>query len=804
MSLSRYEITARGIVQGVGFRPFVYRLATSLGLYGQVNNASACVSIDVEGPEQDLQAFIHRLRSELPPLARITEITVTPQPPCGYTAFVITESAPNARGDERIYISPDIALCADCRRELLDPADRRYRYPLINCTNCGPRFSIITGVPYDRAQTTMRAFPLCADCARDYTDPADRRYHAEPVACPVCGPRVSLAGADGRVRAEGPDAMAQAVAALRDGQILAIKGLGGYHLACNALDEMAVRRLRQRKARDEKPFAVMAADLATAERYCEIDDTERALLQSTASPIVLLRKRPDTGLPAEVAPGNPALGVMLPYTPLHLLLFQELAQNSPWRARVPASIITGDDQHVEHGLSHLHGRARGDARASDYSLDLLVMTSGNISGEPVCYHDAEAFEKLHGIADAFLLHNRDINTRVDDSVTRVVMGQEMLIRRSRGYVPLPLVVAGHAARPSVLACGGQLKNTFCLNRGEAFYLSHHIGDLENFETLEAFERGIALFEQILGITPTALAYDLHPNYLSTQYALAQALPQIGIQHHRAHIAACLADNQLTEPVIGVAFDGTGYGDDGHIWGGEFFTGDLRHLQRVGQLEYVRIPGGDSAMAEPWKTALGYLTHAGCADAADRVLAEIPAEKRALVGAMLAQNFNTYRTSSVGRLFDAASAIIGLRHVASYEGQAAMELEYACRRDDAGAQPRWYPFAITPGDATFTISLDGIVQGLLEERMQGRPTGAIAVSFHETVARFILDGCRAARAGSGLRAVALSGGVFQNAYLLQRVSSLLTADGFTVYSHHRVPANDGGLALGQAVLTLASL
>lgn len=746
-------------MQGVGFRPFVYRLATSLNLTGSVKNMGSHVLIDVEGSRPLLDTFIKRLADERPPRALIAETIVTEQPCQDAQEFVITPSSPTVGHAERVYISPDTCLCDDCRSEMLDPNDRRYRYPFINCTNCGPRFTIVTGVPYDRAQTTMHPFTMCPDCAREYHDPTDRRYHAEPIACPVCGPRIMLSNcADNITVASGDEAMTRACALLQEGRILAIKGLGGYHLACNALDPAAVSELRQRKARDEKPFAVMAADLTVAARYGVTSDPEQAQLQTTASPIVLLARRTTADLPEEVAPGNPNLGVMLPYTPLHELLFQQSG------------------------------------------LELLVMTSGNISGEPICFRDEEASSTLNGIADFILSHDREIATRVDDSVVRIVNGQEYPVRRSRGYVPQPVTVRNTKPEIAVLACGGHLKNTFCMNRGDAFYLSHHIGDLENYETLHAFEQGIALFEHILGITPNVLAYDLHPNYFSTQYAMNRDLQSVGIQHHRAHIAACIADNGLKGEVIGVAFDGTGYGDDGHIWGGEFFAGDLGHLERIGHLGYVAIPGGDSSVAEPWKTALGYLTHAYGDDVdTAQLLPGVTQEKASLIRAMLSREFNVYRTSSVGRLFDAVAALAGIRNVISHEGQAAIELEYASTRytEDIAS----YPFTLAEQNGPFTINTADIVRGVVEDRIRAVPTGSIAARFHETVAQLILEGCLHTRANTDICRVVLSGGVFQNNRLLQRTLALLVSRGFTAFIHHRVPTNDGGLSLGQAVLAL---
>jgi hydrogenase maturation protein HypF len=759
MTLTRFDITLTGLVQGVGFRPFVYRLASELGLAGSTQNAASHLLVTVEGDRERLEAFVRRLQTEHPPLARIESLTVHEETPRGACDFRIGVSAPGAT--EAVFIAPDLALCPDCRRELLDPRDRRYLYPFITCTNCGPRYSLITGVPYDRERTTMCAFPLCPDCAREYADPADRRYHAEPVACPVCGPQVTLTDLARRPLATGVEALIRARAALASGQILAIKGLGGYHLACNALDPAAVERLRVRKARDEKPFAVMAASVAVAERYCVLSPAERALLESSASPIVLARKRAEAAVPARIAPGNPDLGMMLPYTPLHVLLFHES------------------------------------------SLELLVMTSGNLSGEPICYRDAEAAERLAAIADAILCHDREIHTRVDDSVVRVVGEGPYLLRRSRGYAPLPIPVRGVGDGPAVLACGGQLKNSFCLAQGENYYLSQHIGDLGTLETGEAYTRGIALLEELLAIAPVLVAHDLHPGYQSTEYAHSLGISCVGVQHHRAHVAACIADNALTGPVIGVAFDGTGYGDDGRIWGGEFFVGEVAGLVRIGQLESVPIPGGDSAVAEPWKTALGYLRHVcGTSTAPEALLPGVPAQHLAFVDAMLAKGVNVHHSSSVGRLFDAVAALLGVRDRVTYEGQAAIELEQIALPYLSTMPEAYYPLALTD-DSCFSLSVAELLHCLVADRQAGLPSGEIAARFHLTLARLILLGCQTARARTGLERVVVSGGVFQNVTLLTRTLTLLDQDGFLAYSHRRVPPNDGGLAFGQAVIARAS-
>ncbi len=795
----RVHIT--GIVQGVGFRPFVYNLATRLELKGWVKNTSAGVDIEVDGDRESLDDFLKRLRDEAPPLARIDELTASFGPANGFRSFEIihSEAIPAAFQP----ISPDVAICDDCLRELFDPSDRRYRYPFINCTNCGPRFTIIQDIPYDRPKTTMAAFPLCPDCEREYKDPLDRRFHAQPVACPVCGPHVwlefpprsnDLSSDDFShppttkvVTWEGDDAIEQARRLLAEGKIIAVKGLGGFHLACDATNAAAVTELRRRKLRVDKPFALMMPDMETIERHCLVSDAERELLQSAARPIVLLRRRPESNIAREVAPKQDWLGVMLPYTPLHYLLLD----------RGP---LTVDRENTVHRPPST----------------VLVMTSGNLSEEPIATGNDEARERLSQLADAFLFHNRDIHIRCDDSVVRVFeaagthvkkhtgkqvhtyTGNRTIypLRRSRGYAPFPVKLPFEV--PQLLATGSELKNTFCITNKNYAFLSHHIGDMENYETLKSFEQGIEHFERLFRVKPEAIACDLHPNYLATRYALERAQRQnlrlFKVQHHHAHIAACMAEHGLdgSRPVIGLAFDGTGYGDDGAIWGGEILLADYRGYQRLGHLEYFPLPGGDAAIKKPARTALALLWSLGLGwDERLAPVAEFCAEDRALLRAQLEKKINTPQTSSLGRLFDAAAALAGVRQSVNYEAQAAIEFEALADPAEAGT----YPFVWDQAK----VQVRGAVETLIADRLAAVPLPKISARFHNGLAEVCRAACLEAREQFGVNQVALSGGVWQNITLLRRVLSLLDEAGFEIYIHHEVPTNDGGLSLGQAVI-----
>jgi hydrogenase maturation protein HypF len=774
----RQRLTVKGIVQGVGFRPFVYALAQHLHLAGFVRNDSRGVTIEIEGPAEALTQFRERLQREAPPLARIESVTVEPLPLRQETTFVIAESRESS--ERAALISPDMATCSDCLRELCDPEDRRYRYPFINCTNCGPRFTIIQDVPYDREQTTMRVFAMCPACRAEYENPANRRFHAQPNACPQCGPQVRLElWAEGELvlSASGAEVkettpIEQVAQQLVRGAILAIKGLGGYHLACDALNAVAVQRLRRRKHREAKPFALMVPDLETARRLCFVSEGEAALLQSPRRPIVLLEQRPACPVAPEVAPGYRTLGLMLPYTPLHHLLLQAFAQ-----------LIPADRPPV------------------------LVMTSGNRSEEPIAYRDDEARQRLAGIADGMLSHNRVIHMRCDDSVTRLVAGGEQLFRRSRGYVPEPITLAFELPRP-LLACGGHLKNTFCLGKGRQAFVGPHIGDLENLETLASFREGIRHFQRLFDIVPEVVAYDLHPDYLATRYALDSDIEQrIGVQHHHAHIASVLAEHGLNGPVIGIAADGTGYGTDGAMWGGEILLADLCGFERLAHLAYVPLPGGEQAVRQPWRMAAVYLARAY----GERFLTlDIPLTRRLdrstwrILTQMIERGLNSPLTSSLGRLFDAVAAILGLRDEVLYEGQAAIELEMLASSVPPDEQPP-YPYALLrSGQGPLQIDVSPLLTALVEDLQHGYERARLARRFHRSLVVMFSDLCQRIREHTGLSQVALSGGVFQNRLLLETLVAELEASGFAVYLNRRVPPNDGGLSLGQLAVAAARL
>jgi hydrogenase maturation protein HypF len=793
--VKRYSVIITGIVQGVGFRPFIYNLAKSLSLYGWVNNSSQGVVIEVEGRHNNLNDFIEKIKNNPPPLSNIKSISIKEEPVKKYSDFQIIASV--STEEKNVYISPDISICKDCENEFGEIDNRRFNYPFINCTNCGPRFSIVKGFPYDRKKTTMDLFPMCDKCASEYENPADRRYHAQPISCFDCGPELKLFSpqtGDGEI---GLAAAQCSSKLLEKGFIVAVKGIGGFHLVCDALNETAVKKLRTRKVRDDKPFALMVKDFATALKYCYINEEEKKLLESIQKPIVLLRKRENCTLTNSISPGNPFLGIMLPYTPVHLLLFQELSTTKA-------------------------------------SLSTLVMTSANRSSEPIYYKDKEAIENLSDIADYFLLNNREIYLRTDDSVTRIFRGEEYIIRRSRGYVPSPIEV-GHmvqgdgscasyhgngAQEPSpctiqsVLACGGEQKNTFCMNNGQEFFISHHIGDLENMETLNSFEEGIAHFKKIFSIDFETVAYDLHPEYLSTKYAMELDMKnKIPVQHHHAHIASCMAENNLNEDVIGVAFDGTGYGEDGNLWGGEFFAGGYKNFSRQGHFDYVKMPGGEMAVKEPWRMALSYLlkvcdssdindmlgisSESGCKQ---RILPDIEMEKIVKLIEIIEKNINCPLTSSAGRLFDAVAALIGIRRMINYEGQAAVELEFLSEKKYCGE----YNFKIEKNELTFIIHVDEMIKEIISDLRKSVSKEIISSKFHETLAKIVSEGCLYIKEKTGLKKVALSGGVFQNITLLEKCIDKLDGSGFEVYIHRNVPTNDGGLCLGQAVIALAKL
>ncbi|MDI6814466.1 MAG: carbamoyltransferase HypF [Dehalococcoidales bacterium] len=771
VELVRARIMVRGIVQGVGFRPFIYRLANDHELKGWVLNSTEGVVIEVEGCPKRLEEFISEITLRAPPLAVIEKVETSLLPPVGYHSFIIQAS--REEEGKFVLISPDICICPDCLRELFDPLDRRYRYPFINCTNCGPRFTIIKDIPYDRPKTTMAVFQMCPSCEGEYYNPSDRRFHAQPNACPTCGPRVWLVNGrtTGDSFTEGDEAIRMARYLLSRGAIVAVKGLGGFHLACDATSSAAVSLLRERKCRVNKPFAIMSLDCQAVERYCHVNEAERQLLESPQRPIVLLRRKADSPISALVAPNNSYLGVMLPYTPLHYLLLER----------------------------------RGD-KTDNLAL---VMTSGNMSEEPIAIGNEEALERLETLADAFLLHNRDIHVRCDDSVTRLFEGKEAIIRRSRSYAPFPVRLDFEMRQ--VLACGAELKNTFCLTRGNYAFLSQHIGDMENLETLSSFESGIEHFKRLFQVSPEVIAYDLHPEYLATKYAArlrhegAEALcPEVQfvpVQHHHAHIASCLAENGLEEPVIGVAFDGTGYGEDGQIWGGEFLVGDFHRFKRRAHLKYVVLPGGEAAIRKPYRMAISYLFNLPTALTSGLTLFDrINPVELQIVRRQIERGINSPLTSSCGRLFDAVSSLLGICDVITYEGQAAIELEMLA---DESVEDG-YHWPLPRGKFPIVINQEPILRDIIHDLSAGVPIAIISAKFHNAVAEMVSEVCCLIREHDGLSKVALSGGVFQNVYLLKRTLSHLRRKGFAPYIHHQVPCNDGGIALGQAVIANAKI
>ena len=794
------RISVRGVVQGVGFRPFVFQLATKYNLKGWVCNTSEDVKIEVQGDNRDLEHFVSELGYNAPPLAHIENVTVTHHPPADYTTFEIRHSV-TEEGKYQL-VSPDIATCHACLNEVFTPEDRRYHYPFTNCTNCGPRFTIIEDIPYDRPKTTMRSFTMCPDCQVEYDNPLDRRFHAQPNACPKCGPSLELLDAKGN-HIEATDVIAAASQLIKEGKIMAIKGLGGFLLACDATNEKAVQLLRRRKRRPFKPLAIMVADIDEAKKYCRVSEAEEKLLTTPQSPIVLTSWKAESKVCRAIAPNLKYLGLMLPYTPMHHLLLKE------------------------SGLP-------------------LVMTSGNISEEPICKDNNEAVRRLAGIADYFLVHNRDIYARYDDSVTIVERGDVQLTRRARGYAPFPIHLTFKAKQ--VLGCGAEEKNTFCLTRDNYAFVSQHIGDMENMETMEHFENTLALYKKLFRIEPEILAYDLHPEYLSTKYALelgsqSSHLKLVPVQHHHAHIVSCMVDNKIESPVIGVALDGTGYGSDGRIWGGEFLVADYKGFKRLGHLEYLPLPGGAAAIKRPYRTATGYLlkllgdeivfgnftchserseesgakrpknlrdpslplrvtnekTGEGSTNPKLAFLKQIDAVEIELIKRQLQAGLNSPLNSSMGRLFDAVSALMDIRGEIDYEGQAAIELEMAAYDDADKVGDKSYSYFITESNGVNVIQLKELFTAIVEDLYQGVSKARMSAKFHNTVAHMIFDMCRLIAKKTGINQIALSGGVFQNRLLLRKVIPLLESVGFAMLIHKQVPCNDGGISLGQAVI-----
>jgi hydrogenase maturation protein HypF len=753
----RRRYTVSGLVQGVGFRPFAYVTAAELALAGSVGNTVDGVVVEVEGDPDAVAEYGRRLREDAPPLAMVTSVQPTDLPVEGGTGFTIAASGGD--GPARTLASPDVAICADCLRELRDPADRRYRHPFITCTNCGPRFTIITRLPYDRDATTMAGFAMCPACRTEYEDPADRRFHAQPIACPDCGPRLDLRTGDGAT-AHGEDALRAARELLAAGRIVAVKGLGGYHLACDARNAGAVAELRRRKRRGGKPFAVMVADLDAARRLVTLTPGEAELLTGIRRPIVLLPRRTGAGdgVADAVAPDNPDLGLMLPYTPLHVLLFG----------------LPGDPP----------------------GPDALVMTSGNLSGEPIVTDDAEALSRLAPLADAWLRHDRGIRVPCDDSVSRHVAGAELPIRRSRGYAPLPLALPFEV--PPVLAAGADLKNTCALGSGRYAWVSQHVGDMDDISTLDALTRTQRHLSELTGVRPEVLVADRHPGYRSGDWARGHAdgRPVRLVQHHHAHIAAVMAEHGIgiDEQVIGVAFDGTGYGDDGAVWGGEVLIADYKSYRRAAHLGYVPLAGGDASVLRPYRMALSHLRAAGLAWHPELpAVAACPPAERDVLAHQLATGFGCVPTSSMGRLFDAVSSLAGVRHLAEYEAEAAIVLEGRARGADSGAG---YEFGL----ADPTVADPGpVIRAVAEDVASGVDPAVIAARFHAAVTALIAALAERCRTQTGLDVVALGGGVFQNALLIEAAGRALAERGFTVLRPRLLPPNDGAIALGQIVV-----
>jgi hydrogenase maturation protein HypF len=754
----RTRVRVHGTVQGVGFRPYVYRLAGELGLAGFVLNDSRGVLLEVEGPRADVGRFLARLGAEAPSLAVVEGVVTEELETTSVGGFSILESPHGEIADAPV--APDTATCESCLKELFDPTDRRFRYPFINCTNCGPRFTIIRGVPYDRPLTTMTAFAMCDRCQAEYDDPGDRRFHAQPNACPDCGPSVALLDAAGEpVSTAGAlDALQAGARALRDGRILAVKGLGGFHLACRADDEATVATLRARKHREDKPFALMAASIEAAGSLVALSAQECALLSRPERPIVLASRRAGATVADAVAPAARELGVMLPYAPLHHVLLEDAGTT-------------------------------------------LVLTSANLSDEPIAYRDEDALERLAGVADLFLIHNRPIQTRTDDSVVRVVevasRTRTSFLRRSRGYVPGSLSLPGGTPAP-LLACGAELKNTFCLAKGQRAWVGHHIGDLENYETLSSFVEGIAHFERLFAVEPSIVAHDMHPEYLSTKYAIErEGVQLVAVQHHHAHLAACLAEHRELGKAVGAIFDGSGYGTDGTVWGGEFLYGDVADFRRVGMLAPVPLPGGARAIRQPWRMACAWLAAAlgGEPELPPALIGLVDESAWRQVQALMRTGVNSPVTTSMGRLFDAVAALCGLRAAVNYEGQAAIELEAACDPAERGR----YPLELSTSGELLVLDPRETVRAVAAEVAAGIGVDVVAARFHNTIARGTVQACRRLASAAGSDVVVLSGGVFQNRRLLEIAVASLEAAGLRVLTPERLPGNDGGIAYGQAVV-----
>ena len=840
----RSLIKLRGIVQGVGFRPFVYNLAQRYDLKGWVLNSSEGIIIEIEGRRENINNFVIDVQEKSPPLAVIEEMEVKENHPLrGYADFEIRES--KEEKGKFVPVSPDISICEDCQRELFNPGDRRYLYPFINCTNCGPRFTITEDIPYDRKNTTMKVFPLCSHCQREYEDPQNRRFHAQPNACPECGPQLQLVKSQevkelreleqiqnptpyqvrgkiqnsrrvkGQSLAEGEEALKKVIKLLKEGKIVAVKGLGGFHLVCDAENDEAIKKIRERKDRTFKPFAIMSPDIKAVEKYCHVNSDERELLLSFQRPIVLLKRKPNSTISHWVAPNNNYLGVMLPYTPLHYLLFKKIED----RGR-KSSVISHQSSVVSHqsteetknyGLWTMdRGQKTEDGwQMTDGNFLALVMTSGNFSEEPITITNEEALTKLKALSDFILMHNRVIHIRCDDSVAMVMEKKNILIRRSRGFAPQPLYLK--LPSPGILACGAELKNTFCLSKDNFYFISQHIGDLENLKAYNFFVETISHFKRFFRIEPEVIAYDLHPDYLSTKYALDNSkfnpvsstgqdskFKLIGIQHHHAHVVSCMVENNLDEKVIGVAFDGTGYGSDGKIWGGEFLICDYARFSRFAHLIYVPIPGGDLAIKKPYRMALSFLYSLfgkECLNLDLEFILRLRKEEAEVIVRQLEREVNSPLTSSCGRLFDAVSSLIGVRDTITYEAQAAIELEMIAQK----GVKELYNWKISKENGSLIVDTREIIHQILKDLSSGITKEIIAAKFHNTVSGFIIEVCQRIREKEKIDKVVLTGGVFQNRYLLGRTLSLLKEDGFKVFFHQRVPTNDAGISLGQSII-----
>ncbi|MFL0267723.1 carbamoyltransferase HypF [Candidatus Clostridium radicumherbarum] len=763
MTKRRIFITVSGIVQGVGFRPFVYNLALTLSLNGWVNNNSEGVYIDLEGTDKNINEFLYKLENTPPPLSRIEKIVTENKELKNYEGFIIKESS--TQDDKITLISPDIAMCEDCKNDILDLSNRRYGYPFTNCTNCGPRFSIIKSIPYDRDKTTMKKFPMCEPCIDEYTNPLNRRFHAQPNACEDCGPSIFVIDNSGKninalnitanYSKESLNIINWTVKKLKEGKIFAIKGLTGFHLCCDATNEEAVKLLRERKKRPYKPLAVMIKDLSVVKKYCIVSDKEEELLNGIRKPIVLLRQNRSYKLPEAVAPNQKTLGVMLPYTPLHQLIFNE-------------------------------------------DIEALVMTSANYFGLPLEYENEMAAQHLSSIVDYFLMHNRDIYIPVDDSVTKVFNEDEMLIRRARGYAPDPIK---YETVSNILACGPNMKNTFAISKENFIFLSQHNGDLENLETIMHYKRNVEHFKNIFSFEPEFIAYDMHPNYNSTEYALKYDVPKIPVQHHHAHIASCMVESNIRNKVIGVSFDGTGYGIDGKIWGGEFLVCDLLSFHRIAHLDYIKIPGGEISIKEPWRIAVSFihkLYKSGISVSnlsLNEVITKLYGVKALTILNVIEHDFNCPETSSMGRLFDAVSSIIGIRDKITYEGQASIELEASIKDTKSES----YSYSIVKEEKNYIINPNKLIEGILIDRFSGIEKHIMSLKFHNSIINLTAETCTLIKNQTSLNEVVLSGGVFQNSFILENLCEKLKPLGFKVYYPKAFPTNDGGIALGQIAI-----